>query len=98
MCQATGVSVCARLADIGVVARNTTGVGINIELTDDVLSLSATRKTGGAENEQIVSFARSFNLPYAVQADKISAELKDGILRLALPKAEAAKPRKIAIN
>ena len=33
-----------------------------------------------------------------VDADKISAELKDGILRLTLPKAEAAKPRKIAIN
>ena len=33
-----------------------------------------------------------------VDADKISAELKDGILRLTLPKAEAAKPRKIAIS
>jgi len=33
-----------------------------------------------------------------VDAEKISAELKDGILRLTLPKAEAAKPRKIAIN
>jgi HSP20 family molecular chaperone IbpA len=33
-----------------------------------------------------------------VDAGKISAELKDGILRLTLPKAEAVKPRKIAIN
>jgi len=33
-----------------------------------------------------------------VDAEKIGAELKDGILRLTLPKAEAAKPRKIAIN
>lgn len=34
----------------------------------------------------------------SVDAEKIQAELKDGILRVTLPKAEAAKPRKIAIN
>jgi len=33
-----------------------------------------------------------------VDSDKSTAELKDGILRLTLPKAEAAKPRKISIN
>jgi HSP20 family molecular chaperone IbpA len=33
-----------------------------------------------------------------VDLDKISAELKDGILQLHLPKAEAAKPRKITIS
>ena len=33
-----------------------------------------------------------------VEVDKISAEMKDGILRLTLPKAEAVKPRKIAVN
>lgn len=71
---------------------------INIELNEEVLSLTATRKVTGSEGEQTVSFARSFTLPYAVQADKIAAELKDGILRLTLPKAEAVKPRKIAIN
>jgi HSP20 family protein len=67
---------------------------INIELLDDTLSLSATRKQG----EQTVSFERSFSLPYAVQADKVAATYENGILRLTLPKAEAAKPRKIAIN
>jgi HSP20 family protein len=67
---------------------------INVELTDDVLSLSATRKQG----EQTFTFERSFTLPYAVQAEKISAELKDGVLRLTLPKAEAVKPRKITIS
>jgi len=34
----------------------------------------------------------------AVDADKARAELKDGVLRLSLPKAEARKPRKIAIT
>lgn len=33
-----------------------------------------------------------------VDVDKIHAELKDGVLRISLPKAEAVKPRKIAIT
>ncbi len=34
----------------------------------------------------------------AVNAEKVSAELRDGVLQVSLPKAEALKPRKIAIN
>ena len=32
-----------------------------------------------------------------IEADKIAAELKDGVLRVTLPKAESLKPRKIAV-
>ncbi|MEO6993507.1 MAG: Hsp20/alpha crystallin family protein [Lacunisphaera sp.] len=71
---------------------------VNVEIVDDVLSLKATRKVAGAEGEQTISFAREFDLPYPVQADKVSAELKDGVLRLTLPKVEAVKPRKIEIS
>lgn len=34
----------------------------------------------------------------ALDADRIAAELRDGVLRVSLPKAEALKPRKIAVN
>jgi len=34
----------------------------------------------------------------AVDTDKIAAELRDGVLRVSLPKVEAVKPRKIAVN
>ncbi|HKB56196.1 MAG TPA: Hsp20/alpha crystallin family protein [Lacunisphaera sp.] len=78
------------IAELPGVARD----DVNVELTDDVLSLSATRKQG----EQTFTFEHSFTLPYAVQAEKIAAELKDGVLRLTLPKAEAVKPRKITIS
>lgn len=43
-------------------------------------------------------FVRSFQIGETIDATRISAELKDGVLTLHLPKAEAVKPRKIAIK
>jgi HSP20 family protein len=34
----------------------------------------------------------------AIDTDKVAAELRDGVLRISLPKHEAIKPRKIAVN
>jgi HSP20 family protein len=44
------------------------------------------------------SFMRSFTLPSDVDADKARADFEDGLLKLTLPKSEAAKPRRIAIS
>ena len=44
------------------------------------------------------SFVRTVSLPTTVKADQIQAELKDGLLRLDIPKAEAVKPRKISVS
>jgi len=43
------------------------------------------------------SFCRSFTLPTGVEADKIRADFKDGVLSITLPKAESAKAKKIEI-
>lgn len=43
-------------------------------------------------------FNRSFRLPAEIDADKVTAEARNGVLYLTLPKAEAAKPRRIAVN
>jgi HSP20 family protein len=44
------------------------------------------------------SFARSLSLPVEVNADAVTANYKDGVLSIALPKKEAAKPKSIKIN
>lgn len=43
-------------------------------------------------------FARVVELPALVDADKVEARYTDGVLRLTLPKHEAAKPRKIVVK
>ncbi len=43
-------------------------------------------------------FSRSFTLPNNVDAERITASAKDGVLRLELPKKAEAQPRKIAVN
>jgi len=43
-------------------------------------------------------FSRSFTLPNNVEADKITAAARDGVLRLELPKKAEAQPRKIAVT
>jgi HSP20 family protein len=43
-------------------------------------------------------YARSFALGSAIDQEKISANLEDGVLTLTLPKAKHAQPRKIAIG
>ena len=43
-------------------------------------------------------FTRVIGLPALVDADKVEATYESGVLRLTLPKSEAAKPRKIAVK
>ncbi len=46
----------------------------------------------------IGDYQRAFTLSNAIDQSKIDASVKDGVLRLTLPKAESAKARKIAIR
>jgi HSP20 family protein len=43
-------------------------------------------------------YYRAFTLPEGVDADHITAELKDGVLTVRVPKSEAVKPRRIAVK
>jgi len=45
-----------------------------------------------------VEYLRTFSVPQTIDISKVHAELKDGVLRLHLPKSEAAKPKQIEIK
>jgi len=64
---------------------------IKIEFQNDLLSVSGERKPHG-------KFQRTFRLPTDLDADKIEAVYEDGVLRVALPKSEAAKPKQIPLG
>ncbi len=79
---------------------------IEVSLQDGALSISGERKseekTENAEvrrTERFVGrFQRTITLPSSVKGDKVSAQYRDGVLTVTLPKAEEAKPRQIQIS
>ncbi|HKL82195.1 MAG TPA: Hsp20/alpha crystallin family protein [Desulfobacter sp.] len=82
----------------GVVKEN-----ISVDIDNGTLSISGVRKLeteGAATYEEFsdVEYVRSFSVPQTIDVEKVEAELKDGVLRLHLPKSEAAKPRQIEIK
>ena len=82
----------------------------HIDLKDNVLTVSSEKKETKEEKdgEQVVfsefnyaSFSRSFRLPEGVDANKIKATHKNGVLKIALPKLESYRtqaPRMIEIS
>lgn len=78
---------------------------IELGLENNVLTLKGERrfeKETKEENYHRVEreyghFIRSFSLPSAVKEDKITAEFKNGLLRIVLPKKEEVKPKQIKI-
>jgi HSP20 family protein len=78
---------------------------LDINLTGRSLTISGAHKSEEPENVRWQrqergrgKFMRVLELPLEVEAGKISAEYVDGMLRILLPKAENAKPRRISIN
>lgn len=76
---------------------------LDIEVKNDMLTLQAKpdiemRGTPSYREFQLTHFFRQFRLADTVDANRIRAELKNGVLMLHLPKAEEAKPRKIQVQ
>jgi HSP20 family protein len=77
---------------------------VDIRFENGELTLHARRPSPPIPDEpwlweaQAGDFFRSFRITERIDAGKISAELRQGVLTLHLPKAETAKPRKIAVK
>lgn len=79
---------------------------VDIRLEDNVLTISGEKKLEHEDKKENYirveryygKFSRAFTLPPYVDASKISAEYKDGILTVTLPKRPETKPRQIEIK
>jgi HSP20 family protein len=78
---------------------------IEISLHDGMLTIAGERRTETQDGEKaerseryVGKFRRSITLPTRVDANKVSATYKDGILTVTLPKAEEAKPKQIQVS
>jgi HSP20 family protein len=79
---------------------------VKVTVEDGELRISGERKQEKEEKgkkfhrveRSYGSFMRSFSLPENVDDSKLSAEYKDGVLNVRLPKTEKAKPKAIAVK
>jgi len=78
---------------------------LDIQVKGDELTISGERKPAVAEGltyhrreRGTGAFRRVVRLPVEIDANKVDASLRDGVLTLRLPKAEAVRPRKIEVK
>ena len=79
---------------------------IDVSISGDVLTIKGEKKREEEEKGEHYyccerysgSFQRSFQLPVGVEADKVHASFKNGVLKITLPKAEEAKKKAIEIK
>jgi HSP20 family protein len=78
--------------------------GLEITLEGNEITIIGRRTTGTFNGEvllrecSVADYRRVFELDPAIDTDKISAKMEQGMLTLALPKSEQVKPRKITVS
>jgi len=79
---------------------------IDVEMNGDTLTIKGERKFESEEKKENYirveraygTFQRSFTIGVPVQTAKVKASYKDGVLEVAVPKAEEVKPKKIDVK
>jgi HSP20 family molecular chaperone IbpA len=81
-----------------------TAEGLEISLDKSELTIVARRDVSPKDGSFLgveyrdCEYRRRFTVPGGIDANKVSAELKHGVLWLHLPKSDALKPRQIAVR
>jgi len=79
---------------------------ISVDLKEGILTLKGERSEESEEKKESVyrkerrygRFERAFRLPEGVKTEAITADYKDGVLKIGIPKPEAATPRTITVH
>jgi len=79
---------------------------VKLSLENNLLTIRGEKKQEAEERNERVhryersygSFERAFMLPSTVDGDKISADYRDGVLTIMVPKVERARPREIPVR
>jgi HSP20 family protein len=79
---------------------------LDVKLSNNRLSVTGKREaektdkgdTYYAYERSYGSFARTFTVPEGINADAISTDLKDGVLKIVVPKKPEAKPREVKVK
>jgi HSP20 family protein len=78
---------------------------VKLTVNRDVLAVEGERKVEAPKGYSVhrqertaVRFARSFSLPCPIDAEKVQATIRDGVLTVAMPKAPEAQPRRITVQ
>jgi HSP20 family molecular chaperone IbpA len=89
------------LADLPGVTREQ----LQVRVDGDTLVLEATAAVQGPQDMQLVygeaqcpTYRRQFTLSRELDTGRVEAQLRDGVLKLTIPKAEEAKPRRIQVQ
>jgi HSP20 family protein len=71
---------------------------VDVQLNNEALTIKAEKEKKDNGQEEYSSFYRSVTLPSAINAEKVQATYRNGVLELHIPRAEGARPRHIKLQ
>jgi HSP20 family molecular chaperone IbpA len=94
----TGITLYADLPGVPKDRLNVRVDGDQLAIEADAVLATPENLTPSHAEVSLSRYRRTFTLSKELDADKVSAELSHGVLRLRIPKAEHAQPRKISVQ